>query len=63
MNTQRFVEQIDAYLKPTQPGQYAVVISRRFLLALKTHLELMQMLATTQTQPTNEQKQPENVQS
>lgn len=56
MTTKQLITQIDAYLKPTQPGQYSVVVTRRFLVALKAHLELMQMLATLQPQPANEQE-------
>ena len=39
MTTAQLIDQLDAYLKPTKPGQYAVVVSRRFLVALKRHLE------------------------
>lgn len=58
MTTKQLIDQINLYLKPTQPGQYSIVFTRRFLVALKAHLELMQVLAATQ--PASEQdKQPD----
>lgn len=60
MTTNQLIAQIDAYLKPTQPGQYAVVVSRRFLVALKANLELMELLSVASPQPAIEQdKQPD----
>lgn len=50
MTTSQLITQIDAYLKPTQPNQYAVVVSRRFLLTLKAHLELMITVRTVNNQ-------------
>ena len=56
MTTAHLITQIDLYLKPTKPNQYAVVVSRRFLVALKAHLK---SLAAISSQPATEDKQPD----
>lgn len=63
MTTTQLIDQIDTYLTPTKPGQYAVVVSRRFLVALKAHLEMMQVLAVTSPQPAVEQEKRPDVQT
>ena len=50
----RLIAQIDAYLKPTLCHQYALTVERRFLGALKAHLELTQVMAAS-VQPATEQ--------
>lgn len=34
----RLINQIESYLKPTKPGQYAVAVSRRLLVDVLTQL-------------------------
>jgi hypothetical protein len=54
----RLINQIEDYLKPTKPGQYAVAVSRRFLVdvlaQLSQHEQRIAAIEMDASQSTND---------